>query len=427
MYESADEIVMLLKKSVKDELSADEKLRLESWANESEQNRRFYDEMTDENAFTKSLQEFYNVVGADRKERISSKAATVVDIYARKTQWRFYVAAASVFFVLMLAAFLFYYSDNKQDVAKNTTTVNPVPTEIPPAGDKAILTLSDGREISLSDANNGVLAKDGKMVINKKEDGELVYELNPSDKSAQHLAFNTISTPRGGKYQVMLPDGSKVWINAATTLRFPVVFTGNERAVELTGEAYFEVAKDKSKPFKVVLDKGGAYPPLAGDKGGGLDQRGRLLIEVLGTQFNVNAYDEEPEINATLLEGRIKFTTRDNTLKPVSKVLTPGQRATVSKNGNDLVVSTAKEPEASIAWVNGQFAFEKTNLKAVMRELSRWYDVQVTFDDDVAMNTLFTGKVDRMIPLTRLLSNLEKIGDVRFIVAGRTVKVSAQR
>jgi transmembrane sensor len=408
MLERANDIVMLLKKQLNGELSEEEKLRLEDWANESEANRRFYVEMTSEDDFIKSVLDFNKLVDTNTQKMPAQ--APVVGLYSAKTSWRFYVAAASVLLILMASALFLYNSGTKKEIAKSTPAVNPPTAEIPPAGNKAILTLSDGRKISLSDAANGMLTKDGSIVINKKQDGELIYESNPSNNKTQSIAYNTISSPKGGKYQVVLPDGSKVWINAATSIRFPVAFSGNERSVELSGEAYFEIKKDPSKPFKVFI-------------GSPADEDVRE-IEVLGTHFNVNAYEDEAQINATLLEGSIKFTTRNTTLKPVSKVLTPGQRALVAKKGNDLVVSAAKDPQAAVAWVNGQFSFEKTNLKAVMRELSRWYDVQVTFDDDVAMNTLFTGKVDRTIPLARLLSNLEKTGDARFELKGRTVKVS---
>jgi transmembrane sensor len=408
MLEKASDIPMLLIKHVKDELSPEEKQRLEDWINQSPDNRLVFEEVSNVDAFRSGMIEYYALMDeAEQKLLLENRRGQVVTLYAKKSKRFIYFAAASIILLMiMTGTYFFMASQEAKPVITQTNTPTPA-TEIPPAGNKAILTLSNGSIISLTDAGNGMIAKDGKSIISKKQDGEIVYE-NTNLSPAEPITYNTITTPRGGWYKVTLPDGTKVWLNAQTVLKYPAAFTGKERRVELSGEAYFEVKEDKARPFKVLIAASGA--------------NGHHLIEVLGTHFNVNAYQEEPQATTTLLEGTIRFTTGASTQHLASRKLVAGQRVVVNE-ANELKVSAADEPVAAIAWVNGKFAFEKRDLAGVMRELARWYDVDIKYAGLVQEKRMITGEIDRTMPLSKLLGNLEKMGTTRFQFEGRTIWV----
>jgi transmembrane sensor len=412
MHDKAGEIVMLLKKHMNGELSLEEQQRLTDWANESPENRSFYNEMTDETAFTNVVIDYYHVVENSKRKQSAAYKAEVVNMYARKQPRRlyYYIATASVLAILVVGAYFFFDTRQKKPTVTQTKPVVPATNEIPPAGDKAILTLSDGRTVTLADANKGMIAKDGAVVISKNKDGEIVYEHAPSEKAGEAL-FNSITTPRGGKYKVILPDGSKVWLNAATVLRYPRSFDKEERRVALSGEAYFEVKEEKARPFRVMIVATPGFNQTISE------------IEVLGTHFNVNAYVEEPQVNTTLLEGEIKFSTRIKNQRTSSKILSPSQRAVLGKETNDLAVRTAEDPATAIAWVHGKFSFENKDMTSLMRELARWYDIQIQYEGSEQTKVLYTGEVDRMISLAELLSTLQQMGTTRFTIKGRTVVV----
>lgn len=296
------------------------------------------------------------------------------------------VAAAAI--LLLLSAGVMYYMNSRQTVPVLTQTDVP-PQHIIPGMNKAVLTLSDGSEISLADADDGELAMQGATRISKTKDGQLLYE--PKGGSAGGLKHNTISTPRGGQYQVDLPDGTRVWLNAASSLTFPFAFNGlAERRVTLSGEAYFEVAKDAHKPFIVV-------------------SRGQT-IEVLGTYFNVNAYQDEPGIKTTLVEGAVKVNGRQ---------LAPGQQS-VLREGKISVVNV--EPATETAWKNGEFIFNGQDFKTVMRMISRWYDVDVIYEYDPRQFRI-GGEVSRSRSIQEVLRMLEVTGDVKLKIEGRKIRV----
>lgn len=268
-----------------------------------------------------------------------------------------YTAAAAVFLIVLIAGILTY----------RNITVHPSDSiaaghqDIAPGGDKATLTLADGSVLSLNDIKSGSVAEQAGIIITKTGDGQVRYELKTAaEESALHKpAYNTISTPRGGQFQVVLPDGTHVWLNSASSLRYPVYFDGKERRVELTGEGYFEVAKNKKMPFKVST--------------------GNQVVTVLGTRFNINSYKEGASIKTTLLEGSVKInTTAENNTQAV--FLSPGQQAQVNKDNDVQVVQV--NPANATAWKNGLFQFEDTNIRDVMQEFSRWYDVDFEFEGD---------------------------------------------
>lgn len=251
--------------------------------------------------------------------------------------------------------------------------------DVAPGYDKAILTLSNGEQVVLDETNTTVIS-DGGVVINKDK-GELVYG------KTNIVAYNTMTTPRGGQYRLTLPDGTQIWLNAASSITYPTAFVGSERTVEITGEVYFEVAKNAKMPFKVGLRDGSE-------------------IQVLGTHFNVNAYTDEPLIRTTLLEGSVMI---NNTM------LKPGQ---AYSNGR----VTEADTEAAVAWKNGVFIFNRDNLESVMRQLSRWYDVEVEYQGNLLSRT-FSGKIKRDLGLLDLLDGL-KSTDVHFKLEGKKLIVT---
>lgn len=303
------------------------------------------------------------------------------------------LAAAAVFLFLISSAVFIYYKKENKTVAKNAIIKNAPQQDVAPGGDKAVLTLADGRTIILDSAGNGILANQSGTKVIKKEDGQLLYSNNATESS--EMAYNLLTTPRGGQYKITLPDGSKVWLNAASSLKYPIAFTGKERKVEITGEAYFEVAKDASKPFKVNFNS--------------------IEVEVLGTHFNIKAYSDEESIKTTLLEGKVKVSTGSDT-----KQLAPGQQAQVKSSANIKVLNDV-DLEETVAWKDGNFQFENTSLQDVMRQLSRWYDVEISYRGTIHKN--FIGSISRDVKLTQVLSMLQQTSKLKFVIEGKNIIV----
>jgi len=304
------------------------------------------------------------------------------------------IAAASV--ILVLLAGIFYFNRNnieRSNIVKNEKS-SPLINDAAPGGNKAILTLANGSKIVLNNVKNGALTQQGNTKVVKLDDGKLAYQY---DETTAPIAveYNTVSTPRGGQYQLTLADGSKVWLNAESAITFPTAFTGNERKVTIKGEAYFEVAHDASKPFQVTVNG--------------------MQVQVLGTHFNINAYDDEGEIKTTLLEGSVKVSKG-----PESKLITPGQQAVVSSTEPKIVVQQADVDEA-VAWKNGLFHFNNADLQEVMRQLSRWYDVNVMYDGTIPKRE-FAGEMQRDLNLSQVLELLVK-NDVHFKIDGKKIIV----
>jgi len=303
------------------------------------------------------------------------------------------IAAAAILFVLLGSGVTFYLVKtnffNSHNSAKNI---------IPPGGNKAILTLANGTQIILSNAKNGVLTLQNGTVIKKTANGQLVYDASATGSSV--ITYNTISTPRGGQYMVILPDSSKVYLNAASSLHFPTTFAGKIRKVSLTGEAYFEVTHNKNKPFMVTS---------AGQ-----------TVEVLGTHFDINAYIDEHAIKTTLLEGSVKVTASGKTA-----LLTPGQQSQVVQNKSlDTLINVVQNAnlDEAVAWKNGYFQFENTDLQTIMRQFSRWYDVKVIYEGR-SDGRLFSGQIHRNLNAAQALDLLD-YANVHFTINGKTIIVS---
>jgi len=334
-----------------------------------------------------------DILPAINKEKIFSniiKPATVVPL--RRRVW-FRLSAAAAIIFLLAAAYLFVNQPQGQQQIAATQGVK-FKNDVPPGTNKAVLTLANGLKIVLNDAKNGTIASQGKVNIVKLDSGRLVYAASNSNVTS--LAYNTVTTPRGGKYTLTLADGTQVWLNASSSITYPTVFTGNERNVTITGEAYFEVAKNKHMPFHVK----------AGDQ----------TIEVLGTHFNVNAYADEDKIRTTLLEGKVNVSN-----SATNAILLPGQQSIADPNSKSIVVKVA-DTEQAVAWKNGYFQFERSDIQSVMRQLSRWYDVDVKFEGK-ATHDKFGGSIPRDASLSQVLRTLEQ-SMVHFKIDGKTLTVT---
>ncbi|HEY5370897.1 MAG TPA: FecR family protein [Hanamia sp.] len=302
------------------------------------------------------------------------------------------VAAAAVLFIV--GAYVYRILNKKIDIQSKTVAINEK-HPIMPGGNKAFLIRSDGSKIVLDSIQNGTVLQKGSTKI-IKQSGILIYNVSAFPNQDEVVVYNTLSTPRGGQYQVVLSDGTKVWLNASSSLHFPTAFIGNERNVELTGEAYFEVAKNKEKPFHVNVING-------------------MQIEVLGTHFNVNAYGDEGAIKTSLLEGSIKIKKGN-----VSGLLKPGQQGVLNKNGGNIEIKNVDMNEV-IAWKNGLFQFDGADIKSIMGQIGRWYDVEIEYDGKMPERK-FEGKISRDAKLTDVLKILE-LSNVKFSVQGKIIIV----
>ncbi|MBS1663038.1 MAG: FecR domain-containing protein [Bacteroidetes bacterium] len=278
------------------------------------------------------------------------------------------VAAAAC--IILAGAGAWFFFTRRQPRAEPPIAAEKV---IPPGYNKATLTLSNGSIITLDSTHTGELAKQGDATIINTGNGSLAYT-NATGESSPAVLYNTLTTPRGGQYQLLLPDGTKVWLNASSSITYPTAFKGNERMVQITGEAYFEVTHDKSKPFRV--------------------KAGSQTIEDIGTRFNVNAYSDEPASITTLLEGAVKIGTH---------MLKPGEKASAAPDGE--VIVSKGDPVRAVAWKNGFFDFSDASLQAVMRQLARWYNVEIQYEGNIRERQ-FNGMIGRSLTLSQVLSGL---------------------
>lgn len=306
-----------------------------------------------------------------------------------KWSWLRYAAAASV--ILMLGITLYLLSNPRQ----NTKML--VAQDIQPGGNKAILTLSNGQKITLDDAAKGQISNQSGISITKTADGQIVYQVAENSDQQEVEAMNTISTPNGGQYTIILSDGSKVKLNAASSLSFPNSFKSSKRTVRLNGEAYFEVAKQNEQRFEV--------------------QSGLQTVEVLGTHFNVDAYEDEKDIKTTLLEGSVKIATTTASL-----MIRPGEQAIIKRNDPARINKQEVDTDKAVSWINDVFTFEGDDLKSIMREVSRWYNVSTTYEGNIP-DKKFYGEISRKSKLSEVFKILE-LNNVQFEIKGKTVNVS---
>lgn len=314
---------------------------------------------------------------------------------------RYISAVAATLFILLSIGGYFFFSNTKTVQQKQVAEIKT--PDVAPGGNKAVLTLADGSEIDLNDAKNGVLASQGNLSVSKDKEGQVIYQdLGKGDNAQRSTVYNTISTPRGGQYQVNLPDGTKVWLNAASTLKFPLAFNKNERSVELTGEAYFEV-----NPLKSSKSKSGKVPFIVKSKS--------QEVEVLGTHFNVNAYGDEVDTRTTLLEGSVKVVQLGS---QNSKLLKPGQQSVVDQT---ITVSDVDAAQA-IDWQKGYFSFDNESVESIMRKISRWYNVDVEYKDNIRYRK-FAGRISKFENVSQILQIMEKTKVIHFKIEERRIIV----
>lgn len=302
------------------------------------------------------------------------------------------LAAASVFLALGFGAHLYFkaYKNTKEEVKISYNQKKEMFT------DKATLTLADGRRVSLDDVSKGQIAEESGIVIEKLFDGSITYSIKDqkagSRENNEVLSYNTITTPNGSLYKINLPDGTQVWLNAESALKYPISFVGNTRVVELTGEAYFEVAKNKQQPF-IVKAKGSE-------------------VRVLGTHFNISAYKNDETIKTTLTEGSVLISKSN-----LQKMLRPGQQSLINDASNNIEIKEVDVEEA-LAWKNGYFIFNNEDIKTVMKTISRWYNIDVVYEGEIK-NEVFIGTVSRFDSIEKLLKTIELTGGVKFKVEAK--------
>lgn len=338
------------------------------------------------------------------EENFQSIKARIAHSKTNKRIVPFYRYAAAAAIIMVLGFGILYLTKNKPLNTKNLLAVNDKTLDVLPGVDKAILTLADGSKVVLDNHSNENIIEKGGLTISKTKDGQLIYKVSNGVQKGNAIAYNTIETAKGNQYQVLLPDGTKVWLNAASSLKYPEVFMGKERRVMLTGEAYFEVAKDKTRPFFVKT--------ISSAK----DNKGQD-VEVLGTHFNINSYMDDKTVKTTLLEGSVKVSN-DNS----SKILKPGEQSVINNYGLGSINILQVDTDDEIAWKNGLFRFSSQSLKSILNQIERWYDVKIDYSS--IPDKRYNGMVPRKAKLSEVLKMLEVTGNINFeIEENKVLKV----
>ncbi len=326
------------------------------------------------------------------KEKPSENNHTVtIPYFSLKIKKNLLYAAASIFLILLTSVFLLFKSKNNRS---EHIVINKVHQDVKaPKINRAMITLANGQKIFLDSVGNGTLAMQGNVKLAKLANGQIAYQAE-MEEAFGDVQLNTLENPRGSQViNITLADGSKVWLNAGSSITYPVAFIGKERNVSINGEAYFEIAHDRERPFRVG--------------------KGNMHVEVLGTHFNVNAYDDDADIKITLLEGAVKVNKSN-----LSSILKPGQQAKITKEIN---VVEQVDTEAVLAWKNGLFHFEKASLQEVLKQLARWYDVEIVYEHELPAKK-FVGEMERGLTLSQVLRIFDK-HKVRFKISGRKLIV----
>lgn len=313
----------------------------------------------------------------------SIKNEDVAETEYRKPKIRYLkFVSAAVFVAVLFGGVLIYLQHTNQTTLSNSS-INLNKHRLKPGGNNAVLKLADGTELILNQTANGQIANQSGVKITKTKSGELIYTFLSNSKP-ESFQNNTVSTPRGGQYHLILVDGTGVWLNAASSITFPTAFVGNDRTVKVTGEVYFEVSKDRRKPFIVSTD--------------------RSEIKVLGTHFNVNAYEDEDYQKTTLLEGSIEIKKGN-----LTKLLSPGEQANISTASEAIKIKQIENLDAIIAWKNGYFQFLGSDLQSFMRQISRWYDTEVIYNGSIPAKQ-YVGKIPRNLEVGDLIKMLAYTG-----------------
>ncbi|MDR3713329.1 MAG: DUF4974 domain-containing protein [Puia sp.] len=416
---SESRITELLEKYLSEEgLSTEEWEELNSWIESSEPARRFFGKIQNREDLADSLlalsrmnrekmdARMHAFLAAEKNDR-EKEEDKVVPLGRRS--YKSYLVAASLASLLGLGAWL--WNNYKQKPLQGAEIrLAARPNDALPGSDKAVLTLADGTAILLDSSTTDALPDQGNTKLAKTGPGQLAYTPSSEDKTLSEkpssVLFNTITTPRGGQFRLTLPDGTKVWLNNASSLRYPTVFTNGERRVALTGEAYFEVSHLISAPAAAV--------PFFVDILPAPGSPAASSVEVLGTHFDVNAYTDENATKTTLLQGSVRV------IKGADQVIIkPGEQAQVSDS--PIKIARKVDTEKAVAWKNGYFNFDGADLKSVMRQLARWYDVEVVYEGKITDHH-FDGRIQRNLLLSQLLENIQT-EKIHFKIEGRKVTV----
>lgn len=376
------QIAALIGKYLRNDLSEEEDMVLQQWLEEKEENRQLLESFR--NGRHEAQQDMNLIHALDTDEAWRSFAGRIQQrMWKRVMRYAGYAAAIAI-----VAGILFWkFRQAPLDTAV-VQTANVFHNDVAPGSSKAQLTLSDGRTVDLETYLSGVHEQDGTTITGKA--GEITYS-TPND-AIDELIYNTLEIPKAGTYQLTLSDGTKVWLNAMSELRFPVQFGAGERRVFLKGEAYFEVAHDADRPFRVAVND--------------------TEVEVLGTHFNINSY---AEVTTTLVEGSVKIHREEE-----EQLLVPGQEAKV---GEHITVYKANMDKV-IAWKNGDFYFKSDNMVEIMEQLSRWYDIDVSYQGDVPLHTGYNGSISRNVNLSEVLEMLTFASGAVFSIDQKQVSVT---
>ncbi|HEY4061040.1 MAG TPA: FecR family protein [Puia sp.] len=398
---TTEQIRDLADKWLKGTLTADEFRLFEQWYNQQPSGSLSWEKDSREDLLKERL--FENITG--RMEAVAAPGRADGK-RQRMIPWRL-VAAACVLLVLSAGALVWSRLSSPAPIAgiNSSLPAARAANDPAPGGNRATLILDNGSTISLdSTAAEGILAQQGSTRIMNRASGQLIYHAADDNREGT-IFYNTVSTARGGQYQLQLPDGTRVWLNAASSLRFPTAFTGKERVVELKGEAYFEVAKNAALPFRVKIN----------DKAG---------VEVLGTSFNLNAYEDEQVIRATLLEGSVRMKNG-----PSAALLAPGQQAQLA-GAQEIHITDDVNTDEIVAWKNNRFYFRSADIRTIMRQLSRWYDVDVEYSNGAGggakSSPRFNAEIPRNTYASDVLKALELTGKVKFRIEGKKIIVDVK-
>lgn len=382
-----DRLQYLLERHRQHQCSQSEEEELNNWFHTNNPGRGRIDSWLEEAGGTEKLTaDLY----ADLTSRLQQPAKV------RSITWLYRVAAASV---ILAALVFFFYPKQKERNDDNLSKteqgpVQPLNNPIKPGGNKAILKLANGQEIVLTDSVDVHIAMQNNTEVKQVRGGSIAYNVTNDQATDKEPVYNTLTTPRGGKYTLTLADGTEVTLDAASSITYPVAFTGKERRVEITGQAYFEVVHNEAQPFRVFA------------KG--------QLVEDLGTAFNVNAYNDDPFIKVTLAEGKCAI---QNAAKRVA--LIPGQQAMV-RDGEETISVRQVNVEETVAWKNGWFVFHHESIQNVMKLAARWYDIEVAYEGGT-INKQFGGNISRYRDISELLQNLKLTGGIKYRIEGRKV------
>jgi len=391
--ETTKEIEEIISDLFSGNINSEQQIQLDLWIQNNPDKKAWIDQILASRSVIKDLATIEDLKNPMYWEQMKAKTAS-----SKRKLFIWKVSRiAAVFVFLLTVSFVIYYSfrPSLNKVNENMVALS----KIKPGGNNAYLTLSDGSIITLNNVKNGTLAQQGYSTITKNSD-QLVYNnLYPEEKSQIALTYNTLVTPQGGEYRITLPDGTKVWLNASSQLKYPVAFTENTREVWLEGEAYFEVAKNAEKPFLVKI-------------------KNKADIRVLGTHFNVMAYANEPEMQATLVEGSVQVLCNSKNIKAI---LTPGQQSILT-NDKELKV-IAVNTMAFTAWKDGLFLFNNEDMGSIMRKLSRWYNVKIIFETDEAKSIQFFGKVKRYENIDIVLNMITQTDKIDYLIKDNIIHI----